>query len=321
MKSAFQPHPAGGSRSAPFISVLMAVHNGMPEVVAAAASIFQQDCPDLELVVVDDASADGTADHLRNLGDQRLVIVRQDERQGLTRSLLHGWEICRGEMIARLDADDLSYPGRLSAQAAFLRQNSDVLVVGGSRVEFFSDPPPPPPAAEATDVDDISFGDLLIRNRLCHSAVMFRRRMKEQGLAYRAPFVCSQDYDLWLRAALAGRICNLRRTVCAYRRSLRSISLSRLAEQMRYSTLARMLARERQRTGSDCLDRTGEWPSLPADVEADIKRRTAYTLIYFSRKMFRCGQRLAALRLLGRACAFSPFLAMRVLAAAWRDED
>ncbi|MCX7933823.1 MAG: glycosyltransferase [Planctomycetota bacterium] len=311
--------PPAIGRKAPLVSALMAVHNGGPEVLAAALSILQQDLSDLELVVVDDASTDNTAEHLRNLGDQRLKILRQDERQGLTRSLLRGWEACQGEMIARLDADDLAYPGRLSAQAAFLRENPEVLVVGGDHIEFVCDPPPLPQSA-ATGASDISFADLLEHNRFCHSAVMFRRQMIARGLAYRAPFARSQDYDLWLRTALAGRICKLHQPVCAYRRSPRSISLTCLAEQFRYAAWARLLALERQRTGSDSLDRSGDWPKLSAAIEDEIKRKTATALIYFSRKFLRSGQWQGALLLFGRAIIFSPLLALRAIAAAGRTD-
>jgi len=315
MKSEKQFLPHCGARRAPLVSVLMAVHNGLPEVMAAAASNLQQSLSDLELIVVDDASTDGSAAALRALGDPRLTILRQDERQGLTRSLLRGWDACQGEMIARLDADDIAYPDRLAVQASFLRENPDVLVVGGRHVEFV-DAPPPPPAERPADADDIVFGDLLERNHLCHSAVMFRRQMRAAGLTYRAPFVRCQDYDLWLRTALAGRLCKLRGVVCAYRRSLRAISLTHLPEQFRYAAWARLLARERQRTGCDSLERTGDWPLLSPEAEEDIKRKTAVAFVDFSRKMLRSGRLIAALRLLGRSWLFAPLFTLRALASA-----
>src|SRR5919201_5395881 len=84
----------------PAVSVLMGVHNGMPWITEAVASVLGQTAADLELVVVDDGSTDATPDALAAVADPRLRVIRQ-ARQGLTRALNHGLSLTTEQLIAR----------------------------------------------------------------------------------------------------------------------------------------------------------------------------------------------------------------------------
>ena len=103
----------------PRVSVLMPVFNGGERIGRAVDSILTQTFTDFELVVVDDGSSDHTAAELSARAvDARLRVIRHEENVGLVASLNHGLALCRGELIARLDADDWALPSRLARQVA-----------------------------------------------------------------------------------------------------------------------------------------------------------------------------------------------------------
>ncbi len=120
---------------APLVSVLLAVKDGERFLRSAVTSVLRQSVDDLELIVVDDGSSDGTQAILEELDDPRLVVVRNDEPQGLARSLNTALDRARGSYVARLDADDVALPDRLERQLAHLRANPGLAVVGSAVLE------------------------------------------------------------------------------------------------------------------------------------------------------------------------------------------
>jgi glycosyltransferase involved in cell wall biosynthesis len=78
--------------TAPLVTVLLAVHDGEPYLRAASESVLRQTMSDLELVVVDDASADGTPEYLASVTDRRVRVFRNETQLGLAASLNRGLE-------------------------------------------------------------------------------------------------------------------------------------------------------------------------------------------------------------------------------------
>ena len=115
------------------ISVIMGVYNAEKTVLRAAESILAEQ-EELELILIDDASTDGTPDVLGALKerDARVLLLRNDQNRGLAYSLNAGLHVARGEFIARMDADDFSHAGRLAAQKKFLEENPSYAFVGSA---------------------------------------------------------------------------------------------------------------------------------------------------------------------------------------------
>lgn len=304
--------PDSAARPTPKVSVLCAVHNGLPWLPAAVESILRQTFTDFEFIIVDDASDDGTAAYLANLTDPRVRLIRQEENQGLTISLLSGLAQARGSFIARQDADDLSLPDRFRQQVAHLDAYPETLLISGRHQEFIGESPPLNEASSSElPSEEISFAALLTKNMLCHSSVMFRREILADGLTYRTAFSRSQDYDLWLRIALTGRIVKLGDLVCLYRRRPEAISLLHLAAQLRLVEQARILARQRQESGTDELDQTRRLPELSPAQETIIRHRMLDTFAHFSIKAWQAGDYLAAWQLFLRGMLRHPLLSLR----------
>ena len=224
----------------PAVSVLMCVHDGAPSVAEAVASVLSQTAGDLELIVVDDGSADATPDLLAAVRDPRLRVVRQ-ERTGLTRALNHALGLARAPLVARLDADDVALPERLAYQRAFLARAADVGLLGTAARELDGDgrlvrivQPP---------VDDVTLRRALIRaNPFVHSSVMLRRALLERAGGYDETLPVAQDYDLWMRLARVTRLANLADVLVVRTLGERRVSVEREDDRLRAETRVRWRA-------------------------------------------------------------------------------
>src|SRR3954452_16791879 len=107
----------------------MSVHNDARFVAAAVRSVLDQTLADLELIVVDDASTDETADILAAFDDARLEVLRNDERSGLAASLNRALDSVQGAYAARLDSDDVARADRLQRQVARIGTEPRLAVV------------------------------------------------------------------------------------------------------------------------------------------------------------------------------------------------
>lgn len=112
--------------SFPKISVIIPAYNGADHLGAAIRSVLDQTYPNFELIVVDDASPDHTAEVVRQFDDPRLKYLVHKENRGADRARNTGLQGSSGEVIAFLDQDDLFHPEKLQAHAALLEQRPDI---------------------------------------------------------------------------------------------------------------------------------------------------------------------------------------------------
>src|SRR5262249_13606755 len=113
----------------PEVSVVMSVYNAASCLAATMDSILSQDGVELEFIVVNDGSIDETGEILDKYTrrDPRVRIIDQ-ENTGLTRALIRGCGVARGEFIARQDAGDLSLARRLAVQRDVLKTNKSIVM-------------------------------------------------------------------------------------------------------------------------------------------------------------------------------------------------
>ena len=102
----------------PLISVIMPAYNALPYIDQAIRSVLDQDYPNIELIVVDDGSRDGTPELAEQFGD-RVKVLRQ-KNAGPAAARNKGIAASRGDFIAFLDADDVWLPGKASMQVQYL---------------------------------------------------------------------------------------------------------------------------------------------------------------------------------------------------------
>ena len=259
----------------PAVTVLMAVHDGERHLREAIESILRQTFADFELLVVEDASTDGTAAVLAGYDDPRITIVRNAENLGLTRSLNLGLEQARGRFVARQDADDVSEPDRLERQVAFLEANPEVPLVASSYLRIDDSggivgPRPVPCDARAIR------RRLLLLNAFAHSSVVFRRAAVEELDGYREEFPFAQDYDLWSRLARAAPLAALPVPLVRYREAAGSMTTD-LAPSV--DDVERISRDNIRRLGGDAerlartIDRDAAWRLLLAGGSGLGRRR------------------------------------------------
>lgn len=195
--------------STPEISVVMSVYNGSEHLRDSIESILSQQGVDLEFIVVNDGSTDGSLRIVEEYAacDRRIRLINQ-ENQGLTKALIRGCAEVRGKFIARQDCGDISLPGRLQKQLELAQRNTDaVLVSCGTR--FIG-----PHGEHLFDSIQNSRGatnDLLamnldgLRGPSHHGSTFFQAELYREIGGYRPQFYFAQDLDLWKRMIERGK--------------------------------------------------------------------------------------------------------------------
>ncbi|TFD50807.1 glycosyltransferase [Cryobacterium frigoriphilum] len=179
----------------------------------AVWSILGNTGVDVDLVVVHDGVVPDRT--LRWATDPRVQLVHHPERLGQTRGMMSGLAVARHDLIARLDADDLSSGTRLSRQAAYLDAHPETVAVG-SRVMRIDN--------AGVDGKEMVFpagadirSHLLFANVVAHSSLMFRRDVGRTVGGYDPTLRQMEDYDFILRLAAVGPIANLDELLTRYR--------------------------------------------------------------------------------------------------------
>lgn len=243
------------------ISVIMAVRNGLPYLKTAVDSILSQTLADLEFIIIDDASKDGSSEILQAYSDRRIKLVRNAQQKGLSKSLNRGIQLAKGKYITRMDHDDISLPTRLEVQEAFLETHPAIDVLGTWATTIGA----PPRQIWRTPTNDMDIRcELIFNPSLIHSSIMFRRSSR---LRYDSGIKRAQDYDLWCRSAEKVVFANINEVLLQYRIHWRQVGKQNAQEQTR--TADEIRARH--------LQKLNLYPE-----EAEIKRHHAISRWQFS---------------------------------------
>lgn len=205
----------------PLISVLLPAKDAAPTLNAALRSTLRALPRDGEIVVLDDGSTDGTATVASGFRDARLRIVRNARSVGVGAAMQQLVDMTDSEFVARMDGDDVCFPGRFRSQIHDLRSGGDLAVTPA--ISFRTSPVRVRPELPLSISVEAMPLHLLIRNPLCHPSLTARRDALERTGGYRD--VLAEDYDLWLRAVTRGlRLARSAVPLVGYRRHDRQMS-------------------------------------------------------------------------------------------------
>lgn len=197
----------------PIISVLLPVYNGEKYLAEAIQSILEQTETNFELIILDDASTDNTLEIVKQFHDDRIIIETEDQNKGIIYQLNKGIKLAKGKYIARMDADDISYPHRFATQVAFFQKHPQALVVGSFAQEFGNSDGI---RAFPTHPREI---DYYLNYYCCilHPTVMFdRQKLSDAGKQYE-DFQYAEDYGLWINVSNGKNIFNIPESLIKYR--------------------------------------------------------------------------------------------------------
>lgn len=219
----------------PTVSVLLPVYNCRRYLDEAISSILRQTFTDFELIAVDDGSTDGSGDILKRFAaqDARVKIISRPNT-GIAVALNDAIAVAKGEFFARMDGDDISLPQRLETQLRFLREHSDIVLLG-SRVRLID-----PFGVTLYESSHKLTHEEIEREMLdgvgwavVHPAAMMRAAVVRAAGGYRSERVPTEDLDLFLRMSEIGKVANLPDILLEYRQHHASANHTRVDEQNR----------------------------------------------------------------------------------------
>jgi len=188
----------------PCVSVIMPAHNAEATIQASIRSVLAQTLPDWELIIINDASTDKTAELAKAFTDKdnRIHLLTNENNKGVAVSRNIGIEQSKGNDIAFLDSDDLWREDKLSKQIEFMQATGADISYTATAYMY-----------EETQSGyvlrakrELTYKELLKRNLMSCSSVMVKREVIAQ-----TPFVQGEyheDYAAWMKI--------LRKVKCAY---------------------------------------------------------------------------------------------------------
>lgn len=229
----------------PSVSILMPVYNNEAYLSGTLDSLLAQTFRDFELIIIDDASTDGSGEIINDYSqrDKRIQVITNEQNVRVAGSLNRGLKLCRGELIARADGDDLYFPDRLEKQVKYMQANPEIGVAASSIQEIDEHNRVIRTVEEPTQDEDLrfllNFGCIYI-----HPAVIMRKSLVDTVGGYdevEFQHAC-QDYDLWARLSEHTQFGNVGEVLMQYRIHPESVCKTRGQEGMNlYCEVARRL--------------------------------------------------------------------------------
>ncbi len=185
----------------PLVSIITPSYNQAEYLEDTIRSVLVQEYPNLEYIIVDGGSNDGSVEIIEKYANQISWWVSESD-DGQADAINKGFHRARGEVVAWLNSDDLYLPGAIFEAATALQTDRDLGMVFGDAITI--DPGGKP-------LNKLIFGDwglaeLMRFCIICQPSVFMRRSVLEQAGFLNENFHYMLDHHLWLRIASIGRI-------------------------------------------------------------------------------------------------------------------
>jgi glycosyltransferase involved in cell wall biosynthesis len=219
----------------------MPAYNAEKYIAEAITSVLKQTFGDFELLIVNDGSTDNTVKIIQSFTDARIALVHQENR-GIAAALNNGLRHSRAPYIARFDADDICYPGRLKAQYDFITTYPEYDILGS--------------AADYTDVHGnyifthhpaahLNEEIQALKYSICpfiHSSVFYKKEVIIMNGGYNEHAYTFEDHFLWVNILKTEKACNLSQPLIKVRLNPESITIdekwrTRKFREIKYATL------------------------------------------------------------------------------------
>ena len=209
----------------PLVSVIIPVFNGEKTIQETIESVLNQTLTDLELLVINDGSQDGTLDIVKRIPDSRIQIFSYPNA-GQSTSRNRGIELAKGEYVSFIDADDLWTPDKLEAQLQAL-QAKPKAGVAYSWTNWIDESSQLLGKGSYNTEQGEVFAKLLLNDFVANgSNVLIRREALTEVGGFDPLVTPAEDWDLWLRLAIRYEFVAVRSPQILYRISPHSASFN-----------------------------------------------------------------------------------------------
>jgi glycosyltransferase involved in cell wall biosynthesis len=202
------PNFDGTLNSLPLVTVLIPAYNAERTIRRALDSVFAQKYANLEILIVDDASKDGTARVVESYAKDKIRLLKLPRNLGECGAMNEGLAAARGEYVAFLDADDEWLPTKLAKQIARLEQNPRACFAScGCRFVYSNKQPDrmfglQPQGLAKSEI----WRGLLAKSFIAKPCVVARTACLRQVGPFDTTLAVGGDQDMWIRLSLIGEV-------------------------------------------------------------------------------------------------------------------
>lgn len=192
----------------PLVSVIMPAYNGEKYIGRAIESVLNQTYERFELIIVEDASTDGTLSIIKKFKDERILLFQNPVNKGIAYSTNLGIDNSNGKYIALLDDDDIATPQRLELQVDFMENHDEIDILGGRSafidkddnfLRYGSEPIYNPKRIKANL--------LFFNEKFANCTAMIRKSFVEKyNLRYQDNCLGMQDFKFYIDSSKVGNI-------------------------------------------------------------------------------------------------------------------
>ena len=216
------------------VSVLMPVYNVDMYLKEAIDSILNQTYKNIELIIIDDCSTDNSRSIIESYNDSRIRAFYNNENLQQPRTRNKALKLAKGDYIANMDSDDISYTNRIEEQVKYMEMNSDVDICGcyyqtfgGKRKQIVKMPV----------IDEDCKVLSIVTSPVAHPSVMIRRdSIEKYTIQYDPNYKYSQDFELWSRLVFEGvKISNVPKVLLKYRENPTGVTYGHSNESQQYT--------------------------------------------------------------------------------------
>lgn len=205
-------------------SILLPVFNAEKTITETLQSIINQTYKDFEIIIINDGSTDNSELYILNFKDERIKYYKNKTNKGLIYTLNRGIELCKGQYIIRMDADDIMLPSRIDTQIKFMDNNPQILASGSAVIKFYTNKKytriyTPPLSPEEIDAK------ILLGSPIPHPSSIIRKEILTKfNIKYDYNYLHAEDYKLWYDLSKYGLLANIKKPLIKYRCSETQIS-------------------------------------------------------------------------------------------------
>lgn len=274
----------------PLVSIVTPTYNQADYLAETIESVLAQDYPNIEYIVLDDGSTDGTPEILKRY-DGRIRHERH-ENIGQANTLNKGWAMARGTYIGYLSSDDLLYPSAVRKLVDRIDRDSFIVCT-------------------FPDADLINSHSLVIKKNVCQHfdlveivvrqscyigpGALFRKSAFEVIGGWRPELTLAPDREFWIRLAAEGRFAMYDEVLAGYRMHPRSLSYKIVSEEASCEYLL-------------VLDKYFCAESIPPAIAERKAEAYGYAYLLIARNCFRAGHLKRGIELYSKACLLHPKL-------------